>query len=142
MNCVLSNLYSINVLNFFSSYRSVRLEELNVVRVLHALTFEEIEEKGYTPPMLCYAKSAKTIVLNENKDTEKEIDLYLNEAADWIHQSNGVVMVHAPEAGAFHKKAGNLKDSRRGEGLAAALCGAYFVKYQGMSTQKALESIK
>ena len=119
------------------------MEELNVVRVLHALTFEEIEEKGYTPPTNLEGVSTKTIVLNENKDTEKEIDIYLNEAADWIHQSNGgVAMVHAPEAGAFHKKAGNLKDSRRGEGLAAALCAAYFVKYQGMNTQKALESIK
>ena len=132
-----------NTIFFFSSNRSVRLEELNVVRVLHALTFEEIEEKGYTPPTNLEGVSTKTIVLNENKDTEKEIDIYLNEAADWIHQSKGgVAMVHAPEAGAFHKKAGNLKDSRRGEGLAAALCAAYFVKYQGMSTQKALESIK
>ena len=131
-------------MKFFFLNRSVRLEELNVVRVLHALTYEEIEEKGHTaqPATNLEGVSAKTIVLNENKDTEAEIEIYLNEAADWIHQSHGVVMVHAPEAGAFSKKAGNLKDSRRGEGFAAALCAAYFVKYQGMSTQKALESIK
>ena len=67
-------------MKFFFLNRSVRLEELNVVRVLHALTYEEIEEKGHTAqPTNLEGVSAKTIVLNENKDTETEIEIYLNE---------------------------------------------------------------
>jgi len=124
-----------------STLRSVRLEELKVSRVLHALTYEDVEEKGHAIPTL-EGVVTHTIVLNENKDTEKDIEKYLHDAADWISQcKKGVTMIHAPEAGAFKKKAA-YNDSRSGEGFAAALCVAFMVKYQGMTTQNALESIK
>ena len=124
-----------------SIFRSVRLEELKVSRVLHALTYEDVEEKGHATPTL-EGVVTHTIVLNENKDTEKDIEKYLHDAADWISQCKvGVTMIHAPEAGAFKKKAA-YNDSRSGEGFAAALCVAFMVKYQGMTTQNALESIK
>ena len=124
-----------------SIFRSVRLEELKVSRVLHALTYEDVEEKGHATPTL-EGVVTHTIVLNENKDTEKDIEKYLHDAADWISQCKmGVTMIHAPEAGAFKKKTA-YNDSRSGEGFAAALCVAFMVKYQGMTTQNALESIK
>ena len=104
------------------------------------MTFEEIEEKGHAPPML-EGVASETIVINENRDTEKDIEKYLHEGADMIHFTKGVTMVHAPESGAFKKKS-NLGDSRSGEGFAAALCAAYMIKYQDMKTQQALQSIK
>ena len=108
-----------------STLRSVRLQELNVTFVILATTAEEAEVGGgstVTPPTLLEGVANKSILLDENKDNEEQIELYFHNAADWIHELKvGVAMVHAPEGGAF-KKGASLTDSRRGEGFAAALC--------------------
>ena len=108
-----------------STLRSVRLQELNVTFVILATTAEEAEVRGgssATPPTLLEGVANKSILLDENKDNEEQIELYFHNAADWIHELKvGVAMVHAPEGGAF-KKGSSLTDSRRGEGFAAALC--------------------
>ena len=108
-----------------STLRSVRLQELNVTFVILATTAEEAEVRGgssATPPTLLEGVANKSILLDENKDNEEQIELYFHNAADWIHELKvGVAMVHAPEGGAF-KKGASLTDSRRGEGFAAALC--------------------
>lgn len=123
-----------------STLRSVRLEELQVNLVILATTSEELESGKNLPTLEGVAY--KSIVLNENKDNDKEIESYLHNAADWIHNlQKGVAMVHAPDSGAF-KKGTSLNDSRRGEGFAAALCAAYFIKHQDMTAQEALDNIK
>lgn len=123
-----------------STLRSVRLQELNVNLVILATTAEEVESGKNLPTLEGVAY--KSIVLNENKDNEKQIENYLHNAADWIHNlQKGVAMIHAPDSGAF-KKGTCLNDSRRGEGFAAALCAAYFIKHQGMTAQEALDNIK
>ena len=108
-----------------STLRSVRLQELNVTFVIQATTAEEAEVRGGAsapPPTLLEGVANKSILLDENKDNEEQIELYFHNAADWIHELKaGVAMVHAPEGGAF-KKGASLTDSRRGEGFAAELC--------------------
>ena len=103
-------------------------------------TAEEIDAGSSTPTLEGVA--SKSILLDENRDNEKEIELYFHNAADWIHElKKGVAMVHAPEGGAF-KKGASLADSRRGESFAAALCAAYLIKHQGFTAKAALECIK
>lgn len=121
-----------------STLRSMRLEELNVNLVIHASTVEDLEGGKATPTL--EGVPFKAIVLDENRDQEKDIERYLHEAADLIHgNAQGVVMVHAPESGVFKK---GFNDSRRGEGFAAALCAAYFIKYNGFTTQTAMDAIR
>ena len=122
-----------------STLRSVRLEEMQVTLVILASTAEDLESSWTTPTLEGVA--SQVIVLDENRDNESQIEKYLHLAADGVHQERGVAMVHAPEGGAF-KKGGSGLDSRRGEGFAAALCAAYLIKYEGQTTQQALESIK
>ncbi len=123
-----------------STLRSVRLQELNIGLVILAATAEDLADGKAAPNLEGVA--SKQIIIDENRDNDKQIATYLHDAADWIHNSkSGVAMVHAPEGGAF-KKGASLADSRRGEGFASALCAAYLVKYQGQSAQEALDGIK
>ena len=104
------------------------------------LSFSPIDAGSSTPTLEGVA--SKSILLDENRDNEKEIENYFHTAADWIHElKKGVAMVHAPEGGAF-KKGASLADSRRGEGFAAALSAAYLIKHQGFTAKAALECIK
>jgi hypothetical protein len=91
--------------------------------------------------------ASTTMILDENRDNEARVEKYLNEAADLIHKvklngKGGVAMVHAPEGGAFIKGGQATNDSRRGEGFAAALCAAYYIKYAAKTTDSALEMIR
>ena len=126
-----------------STLRSVRLEEMQVTLVILASTAEDSENSWTTPTLEGVA--SKVIVLDENRDNESQIEKYLHMAADWVsdEEKRGVAMIHAPEGGVFKKANGSgSSDSRRGEGFAAALCAAYLIKYDGQTTQQALESIK
>ena len=126
-----------------STLRSVRLEEMQVTLVILASTAEDLENSWTTPTL--EGVDSKVIVLDENRDNESQIEKYLHMAADWVsdEEKRGVAMIHAPEGGVFKKANGSgSSDSRRGEGFAAALCAAYLIKYDGQTTQQALESIK
>ena len=55
-------------------------------------TAEEIDAGSSTPTLEGVA--SKSILLDENRDNEKEIELYFHNAADWIHElKKGVAMV-------------------------------------------------
>ena len=124
----------------FPFFRSVRLEEMQVTLVILASTAEDLETGKDIPTL--EGVDSKIITLDENRDQESQIEKYLHQAADLVKElKKGVAMIHAPEGGAF-KKGGNVNDSRRGEGFAAALCASYLIKYCGQTAQQALENIK
>ena len=129
-----------------ATLRSLRLSEMNITHIIHASTKEEAESKSYAPPPSSIEGVALTkIILDENRDDEAVMEKYLHEAANLIQdvkakKKGGTIMIHTPEGGV--KRGQVMGDSRRGEGVAAALIAAYFIKYAGKSSEEALDIFK
>lgn len=120
-----------------ATLRSLRLSELKVTDIIHACTAEET-----TPIVNVEGVANMTIRVDENKDDELTMSEYFQSAADKIQHvkdNNGVTMVHAQEGGTLRK---GSSQGMRGEGVASALCAAYFIKHCKQTTDEALSLIR